>query len=318
MASVYNIFEHLGIEERKGNKVTQHVKHYDEVPESRKGFPMYGQVKKDGVYTMLVLSYGRKPRMFNRTGKLMANCDDLAAQLSNMPSGVYIGELCCREFSLEVLSGIVNPNRTKPVEPGLLDEFRVSRFLWLFDRLSVSDFTEGESCIDWIDRFKSARVAAAHLPVDKPCGVLPFQMIHDEKGLEQFAKRHIGIGEEGAVFRPAGDAPGTGWVAGHKGFRCMKRVRRVEYDLLCTGVEEGTGKYSGKVANLLFKWGNGQEIKAMLGKGWTHEDAARMWNDTASAKGRIFQVYGLQDSSKGKIRLPKVGELRHDKDDPDY
>jgi len=29
-------------------------------------------------------------------------------------------------------------------------------------------------------------------------------------------------------------------------------------------------------------------------------------------------VYGLQDSSKGKIRLPKVGELRIDKATPDF
>ena len=116
-------------------------------------------------------------------------------------------------------------------------------------------------------------------------------------------------GEEGIVIRDI-DA---GWEAGHKGWRVMKMVRGVDYDLECIGWEEGEGKYEGKVANLLFKWKGGKTIKAMLGKGWTHMDAQQMFQNTARLKGTIFQVYALEESSKGKLRLPKVGELRHDK-----
>ena len=102
----------------------------------------------------------------------------------------------------------------------------------------------------------------------------------------------------------------------------LKIVRTVAYDLRCIGWEEGKGKYTGKVANLIFKWHGTQKVKAMLGKGWSHEDATRMYNEIKNGGelnviGRIFTVYGLQDSSKGKIRLPKVGELRHDKEDAD-
>src|SRR5690554_8107347 len=86
----------------------------------------------------------------------------------------------------------------------------------------------------------------------------------------------------------------------------MKRVRRVEYDLLCVDYEEGKGKYAGKVANLVFQWKDGQTIKAMLGKSYTHEDAEGMFKaihgDAGAAPGnplgKIFTVYGLQDSSK--------------------
>ncbi|WP_459625687.1 hypothetical protein, partial [Enterobacter hormaechei] len=122
---------------------------------------------------------------------------------------------------------------------------------------------------------------------------------------------------EGAVFKRDVD-----WEAGHKGWRQMKIVRTVAYDLRCIRWEEGKGKYTGKVANLIFKWHGTQKVKAMLGKGWSHEDATRMYNEIKNGGelnviGRIFTVYGLQDSSKGKIRLPKVGELRHDKEDAD-
>ena len=115
----------------------------------------------------------------------------------------------------------------------------------------------------------------------------------------------------------------------------MKKVRGVDYDLLCIGYEEGTGKYKGKVANLIFQWKDGKTIKCMLGKGWTHDMAEDMfkaiqvsqniYSDFAARKavaglspiGKIFQVYALEESSKGKLRLPKVGEQRHDKGQAD-
>ena len=34
-------------------------------------------------------------------------------------------------------------------------------------------------------------------------------------------------------------------------------------------------------------------------------------------RGSIFQVYALEESSKGKLRLAKVGEKRHDKNKAD-
>jgi len=102
----------------------------------------------------------------------------------------------------------------------------------------------------------------------------------------------------------------------------------VDYDLKCVGWEEGTGKYKGKVANLLFAWKGDKIIKAMLGKGWTHDAAEEMYQNCTyhdmvdmpgymhkdSPVDQIFQVYALQESSKGKLRLPKVGERRHDKE----
>ena len=49
-----NVFEFLGLPKahRPISKVVQLVKHYDEVPDSRKSFPLIGQVKRDGVFAM--------------------------------------------------------------------------------------------------------------------------------------------------------------------------------------------------------------------------------------------------------------------------
>ena len=107
----------------------------------------------------------------------------------------------------------------------------------------------------------------------------------------------------------------------------MKIVKQVSYDLECIGVEEGEGKYKGKVANLIFRWKDGQTVKAMLGEGWTHQDASDMFEHYISdltfahsyglklgPVGKVYKVYALQESSKGKLRLPKVGERRFDKE----
>jgi ATP-dependent DNA ligase len=153
----------------------------------------------------------------------------------------------------------------------------------------------------------------------KEYDLLPYELINSEDEADKYVKQLIEDEEEGACFKQ----PEEGWVAGHKGYRIMKKVKGVDYDLKCIGAEEGTGKYKGLVANLFFEWKDGKTIKCMLGKGWTHEDARKMWHqyngfaNPGYPIGEIFQVYALQESSKGKLRIPKVGELRHDKTEPD-
>lgn len=307
-----NVFEFLGLpaNHRKKDKVVQLVKHYNEVPESKKKWPMYGQVKKDGVYTMLVIT-ANKNGMFSRTGKRYTNVDYLEYNgMDDVRPGIYIAELCNDECSLETLSGMVNPNRVKPLSAEQ-EELMDSCYLAFHDRIGLEGFITGAYDVPYNIRHKLlSMLLPDHL-------VLPIYFIEGKATFDTYVEQCIAEGEEGAVIKQMEE----GWYAGHKGYRVMKKVRGVDYDLRCIGAEEGTGKYKGKVANLFFKWKNGKEIKCMLGKGWTHDDAEAMWladtqypySTARSPVGKIFQVYALQESSKGKLRLPKVGELRFDK-----
>lgn len=299
-----NVFESLGLDpkHRSTEKVVQKVKNFEEVPESKITYPLVAQVKKDGVYGMLVVN-GDDAAFFGRTGKHLSSCDGFV--FPALEDGVYIGEVCLPGKSLEVLSGIVNPNRTNKLDADVERYWLENREVWFHDYITIQEFVAGKSSQDYHHRFDILRDAG--LPV------IDCHLVFDELDADAFAKRCIEQGEEGAVFKHNVD-----WEAGHKGWRSMKRVRRIEYDLLCIGAEEGTGKYAGKVVNLIFRWKDGKTLKAMLGKGYTHEDAKRMWrNYHDTPEGLIYRVYGLQDSSKGKIRLPKVGELRIDKEVPD-
>lgn len=310
-----NIFDFIGGTPRTGQKVTQHVKHFDEVPDSKKVYPMYAQIKKDGVCA-LVVKLDDETRIFSRVGHEYTNCEDLCLRIQQyqhpeMGSAVYVAELCNDDCSLEVLSGMVNPNRVKPLDDEQ-EELMSHCYLSFHDAIPLVAFKDGSSRLRYTERYEWL---ARNLPAE--FDFIESWPIGDEEGVQAFTDWCIENGEEGAVFKQDED-----WQAGHKGYRSMKKVRGVDYDLLCIGVEEGKGKYTGLVANLLFRWKDGQEIKAMLGKGWTHDMAEEMWlkyitPHSESPVGKIFQVYALQESSKGKLRLPKVGEQRFDKEESD-
>jgi len=329
-----NIFEFLGLplNHRAEGKVTQLVKHYDEVPVSAKGGKsLAGQVKKDGVCSLTVVLENGDTRIFSRTGKEFTNTRGILDYIDDLhlPSGVYMGELWTPKSiaSLEQVSGATNPNRVNPLGE---DAIHIPRNLSMafFDRVSIEQFKMGKCADSYIHRH-SALLKCYHCnthlrtdPLATATEVLPFCPVANEEEIDSLLLENVSNGEEGIVIRVL-DA---NWEAGHKGWRVMKKVRGVDYDLVCIGYEEGTGKYTGKVANLLFKWKNGETIKAMLGKGWTHNMAQEMFDDIkASANtfgplypiGCIFQVYALEESSKGKLRLVKVGERRHDKTTPD-
>lgn len=318
-----NVFEFLGLPatHRGKNKVVQLVKNYGEVPSSKKSFPLIAQPKEDGVFGMVVMS-GGKVSVFGRTGEQLQSTSfiiRLASEL--MTDGVLIGEILSKHpCSLEELSGVVNPNRVNPLDGNQLS-IASGLYIALHDFITLQDFVVGKCIAPYDNRYKKLK----GIVEDSRIGVNLIQCttIYDEESLNRFTETCLANKKEGAVYKK----PGEGWLAGHKGYRSMKVVGEVSYDLLCTGYEEGSGKYSGKVANLVFKWKDGQTIKAMLGKGWTHKDAEDMFKsiqmgyegiNSANPIGCIFKVKGLMDSSKGKIRLPKVEEYRHDKSAADY
>jgi len=332
-----NIFQHLDLPEnhRKSNKVTQLVKHYDDVTEKNKtGKRFATQIKRDGVCALTVISSGTVA-IFSRTGNLFTNTEEIAEKIEmlNLCDGVYMGEMWVPKSiaSLEQLSGVVNPNRTKP----LGEDFNTLPHLLrmsFFDIIDLDSFKAGKSSQTFEERymFLARQVTKAVAPFGgrhPDIDVLHCLIAEDEAAIDIRLTLLIQSGEEGLVIRDLY----ADWEAGHKGYRVMKKVRGVDYDLRCIGYEEGTGKYAGKVANLVFDWKGGETIKCMLGKGWTHDMAEEMFNVVNYAKGvgmehyehkdspvgKIFQVYALEESSKGKLRLAKVGEQRFDKHTPD-
>lgn len=310
-----NVFEFLGFPaaHRAKNKVVQLVKHFEEVPASKRGYPLIGQPKKDGVYGLLVVHKG-SIGIFGRTGEQLTSTDAIHcdAEQSYLTDGVYIGEILSKHHcSLEELSGVLNPNRVNALNDNQAD-IAVNLYIATHDWLTIPEFIAGKSSVPYSTRQDRLRHALDSTPFYDD--IIPQVYIYDESSKIKFTETCLASGEEGAVYKQ----PSEGWVAGHKGYRAMKEVSRVDYDLLCTRVEEGEGKYTGLVANMYFQWKDGTEIKAMPGKGHTHESCRKMFLDPTIAVGKVWRVKGLCGSSKGKVRLPKVEEQRFDKTEGDY
>tara|TARA_R110002153_G_scaffold34365_3_gene102880 strand:- start:19951 stop:20961 length:1011 start_codon:yes stop_codon:yes gene_type:complete len=334
-----NIFQQLGLPEfhrKLSNKVTQLVKHYDEVVAKHKeGKIFLTQLKRDGVCSLTVVCSG-DVKIFSRTGNAFTNTSELVAKIKllNLPDGVYMGEMWVPKSvcSLEQLSGVVNPNRTKALSHEYSMLPHMLRMSW-FDMISLKEFKEGYSPQKFANRHISLTLnftealAEINLLVHPDIDVLKCVTAKTEADIDDQLEFLVSGGEEGLIIAD----PEADWEAGHKGWRKMKKVRGVDYDLLCIGYGEGTGKYKGKVANLVFQWKGEVTIKCMLGKGWTHKMAEDMfevinyadnvgmeaYTHVDSPIGKIFQVYALEESSKGKLRLPKVGEQRFDKGESD-
>lgn len=315
-----NIFQFFGLSEDHRTHPVQLVKHRGEVPVSKLTFPCYAQIKRDGIFAAVCVYQGQVA-IFGRTGKKLMNVEKLEERYLSrgFPVGVYFGELqsMALDISLEILSGVVNPNRVEALDY-LGEQIKEELYIDFFDMMTVQGFIDGKASTTFVKRWEALKRRLGQPLAGLHDAILPIHPCHNEDEVEAFNDEQVALGREGSVLKQDAD-----WEAGHKGWRQTKLVRMVQFDLTCVGHEEGKGKCKGMVAKLIFKWKGGKTMKAGCGKGWTHELLTQMFHDikhggSLNVIGKLFAVKGLQESSKGGgLRLPKFGELRHDKEEPD-
>ena len=301
----------------KAKNPVQLVKNHHELTKKAKEkdltWPAVVQIKYDGVYCMAIRDVDGVVGFFSRTGNKFFIGAELFCKLGAIvpqEAGVYIGELVNDRISLERLSGYVNTNRKAPWD--LNDVIAMNASCIMFhDHLTLDELKAGKSKVAYEDR---RFYLATHL--DDLKYLVESTVVHTTYDFEKFAEEAISNGHEGAVRKEI-DAD---WVAGHKGYRTTKIVRGISADLECIGVVIGGGKFEGLIAGLDFMW-KGKRFTAGLGKGWdvdTMKVHTAAWQqDESNVVGQIWKVTALQESSKGVLRLPKVGEMRIDKEQAD-
>lgn len=290
----------------------QLVKHYDEISDgARKNmqWPAIAEVKYDGVYALIVMTSDKGVQFISRSGKplyfeqnYLPDLFEHCAFMQALREGYcFISELINPELSLEELSGMVNPNRVAAWDN---TSMLTSNFV-VHDSITIGNLRDGFSALEFVQRRKFIQcVPQWHLPVTS--------WVTSEHEWQEFCASVINTGSEGAVLKQL-HAP---WIAGHKGWHVTKEVRGVHLDLRCVGWTLGKGKRSNQIGALYFEY-NGKLFSADLGKGWTDEKrnalTARAQSLNDDVTGALFHIKGLQISSKGVVRLPKVQEERIDK-----
>ena len=296
----------------------QLVKNEDDLSNAERArmtWPAIATVKEDGVYAAVCWPNDYPfPVYISRTGNVFYIANELGFKLcinAGLRRGdVYITELCNNLIPLETLSGLVNTNRKTPWSDDELVLMWDGARLMVRDVLTVDEFMQGRSNVPYGLRLAVVR------SVCNAANVVRATVLHTQESWDGYAQDWIDADEEGAVLHQL-NAP---WVAGPKSEVSVKRVRGVDVDLRCTGWSLGKGKRSAQIAKLHFEY-KGKPFSADLGKGWTDakrdELTARAQGLNDDVTGSIFHIHGLQISSKGVIRLPKVCEERMDKVEAD-
>lgn len=301
----------------KAKNPVQLVKNHHELTKKAKEkdltWPAVVQIKYDGVYCMAIRDVDGVVGFFSRTGNKFFIGAALLCKLGEIvpqEPGVYIGELVNDYISLERLSGYVNTNRKTPWTPEDT-EAMLRSYIMFHDHLTLDELKAGKSKVGYAMRHDQLRCLVPYTRY-----VVQSYFCYTTYEFEQFAEGAIADGYEGAVRKEIN----ADWVAGHKGYRTTKIVRGISTDLECVGVVIGEGKFDGLIAGLDFMW-KGKRFTAGLGKGWdvdTMKVHTAAWQeDESNVVGQIWKVTALQESSRGVLRLPKVGEMRIDKEQAD-
>lgn len=265
------------------------------------------QEKFDGVF-IAVVRLPRKWLILSRNFKII-NLPDFVADkiLQNlfMPKAgyMYIGELCNPKVSLEVLSGMVNPNRVASLTEDQLEHMLVSKVFW-HDRVNLHDLlSEGKDTMRYSERY--------HALCQEAQAVFCLSL----KNADEVFDKIVEQGGEGIVYKRTNSQ----YLLGKRSQSQIKRVREHTQDLKCVGVVYGQGKRMGQIAALVMENEDGNFFNADLGRGWTdakRKELTRLYEcgETEHVLG-IWEIKGLQASSTGKaIRLPKALARRYDKD----
>ena len=308
----------LARENRKDTENAVHkVLEYDKANKAKMTWPAIVQRKFDGVYAAFIVSQGevlivsRTMRPFQNVQHLSRSPDQFVKP--GFQSGVFIAELVSDELTLEELSGALSPNRVEPLSTDMLAKVLGVQPVF-HDYIEVDDWVRGETPVGYWKRQN-----ALHSALQTNAICVANRYAHDSAEFEWYAEGSIEQGFEGAVRKEL-NAP---WIAGKKDHQYTKIVRELSLDLECLDVAYGKGKREGVIAKLQFKYpSTGKLFWADLGQGWTDERRAEL-TEAYDLKlpynpiGKVFKVKALQESSKGVMRLPKVEEMRIDKEKAD-
>lgn len=311
------------------------LERFDTIPD---GF--LTQAKLDGIFNYIIKA-NDTVYMLTRAGTVWAS-DNLKEDMIKCSDGVYIGEALIykdgkpldrktgnglinkfikRETTLESLQSkidaVLNSGRyltgknlkiseeIKQKEQEFAEIDKALHFV-IWDSLTLQEFKEGLSTRPYTERFGEAIKATFMTSKLKP---VSSYRVYSMKEAQAIADDYISNGGEGAIVKKLD----TIWKDGTS--KDMIKIKAVlDADLLCVDVEEGSGKYKGKVGALVLETSCGR-LRVKVGTGLNDLDRAKPFDYYI---GKVIEIqYNEFIKSKSKstdsLFLPRFVEVREDK-----
>lgn len=280
-----------------------------EVPESKWKFPAHMQIKYDGVRLLaFVDSAGTAFRTRNGKG---VKLPFLANLFSGLPEGVYDGEIVIAEGKLEnrtSISGMIN----SAMHGGRIDESNL--VFYCFDYLSKESFSSCYCLVAEQSRFEAAKQIIESEPAVYPNIQLAETVtVNNARDVNMHYARMLTEGYEGVILKPL-----KGKYEFKRSANWIKLKETKSADLLCIGIEEGTGKYDGQIGALVLSGiVDGKQIEVSAGSGLDDRDRSR---PASYFTGKTIEVlYNSVIPRRGRdsmftLFLPRYRRVRFDKE----
>lgn len=289
------------------------------------------QKKLDGTFSYIIIQSG-VVTLLTRAGTQWTS-DKLSEELKGVEGIVLIGEALVkengRELDRKTGNGLINSfikreatldklldkyNLSKKVKA--LDELNAKReefyftdqrlYFEVWDSLTLQEFEAGISTRPYTQRFGEAiRLAVG----TKSINPVPSFKVYSLREAEDIAKDYMEEGYEGAILKKSDSI----WKDGTS--KDLVKIKAVlDADLLCVEVEEGSGKYKGKVGALVLETSCGR-LRVKVGTGLSDLDRAKPFDYYA---GKVIEIQ-YNEFIKSKVKstaslfLPRFIEMREDK-----
>ena len=281
---------------------------YDQKLVDKINYPAYVQLKEDGMRFNAIIIDG-KCEFKSRNGKtidLLGNLEDEFIAMSHGIDCVFDGELLVKIdgkiADRQTGNGILNKANKGTISKE--EAALVTATVW--DMIPYAYFIDGYCPVPYSTRFKRLEDSV----VSGSIGVVPSIIVDSLDEAKAIFEQYLIDGKEGIILKD-----GNGVWEDKRSKGQIKFKGELECDLKIVGVEEGTGKYAGKVGSFLCESSDGI-IKVSVGSGLT--DAQREMYSDGDLRGSVIAVkYNARITNKQgeqSLFLPIFIELREDKD----
>lgn len=280
-----------------------------EVPVDKLLYPLYAQLKYDGV-RIVILRDATGVMFKTRNGKVI-HLPQCAAILSEvLPLNIMIDTEVTIKNGTSVdrtkVSGMINSARCGTAINEDLLVFNA------FDMMTLDEFQSAQCSLGYIDRLNKLKdlceiVKGPYVPLE----LAETWIVRNAPAVDALYDSIIADGQEGLIlkqpthlysFKRSAD-----WAK-------LKEVRTA--DLQCVDIEEGTGKYAGMIGALVCEGVvEGQNVFVCAGSGLTDLDRSAHYSDYIGHTIEVKYNSIIQDSRTGQwsLFLPRFVCVRFDK-----
>lgn len=265
--------------------------------------------KFDGNRFIVVVDENRNKTAYSRNGLIYEGFDSLLSELELDSNMIYDGELL---YSDDTLRSDERFRKTNEIIRCKGEKDKNLLTYYIFDAIHINELEEEAVHIPYYKR----REYLDKLPRSIYQRVVPilYKGKIDNKVFELLDE----IVEQGAEGLMGNLSTGI-YEFGKRSKNILKFKKFHDVDLLCIGVEEGEGKYKGKLGKILVEY-YGYEVG--IGSGFTDEQREYFWNNQDEIVGKIVQIKYFEESQDRdgnlSLRFGIYQRVRDDKKEVSY